>query len=104
MEIIAIEKKAFDALIAESKSLARQVEILSRQCQDKRLQKWLTSEDVCMILKISQRTLQTMRSKHKICFTQLGRKFYYRPEEVELVLKQSGKYYQIKKQGISING
>ena len=27
-----------------------------------------------------------MRSKHKICYAQLGRKFYYRPEEVELVI------------------
>ena len=26
---------------------------------------------------------------------ELGRKFYYRPEEVELVIKQSGKYHNI---------
>ena len=36
-----------------------------------------------------------MRSKHKICYAQLGRKFYYRPEEVELVIRQSGKYHSI---------
>jgi len=95
MEIIVIEKKAFETLLSESQRLARQVEILSQKCQDKRLQKWLTGEDVCDILKISQRTLQTMRSRHKICYAQLGRKFYYRPEEVELVIKQSGKYYNI---------
>lgn len=95
MEIIVIEKKAFETLLSESQQLARQVEILSQKCQDKRLQKWLTGEDVCDILKISQRTLQTMRSRHKICYAQLGRKFYYRPEEVELVIKQSGKYYNI---------
>ena len=95
MEIIAIEKKAFETLLAETQRLTRQVELLSQKCQDKRLQKWLTGEDVCAILKISQRTLQTMRSKHKICYAQLGRKFYYRPEEVELVIKQSGKYNTI---------
>lgn len=95
MDIIVIEKKAFETLLSESQRLARQVEILSQKCQDKRLQKWLTGEDVCDILKISQRTLQTMRSRHKICYAQLGRKFYYRPEEVELVIKQSGKYHNI---------
>ena len=95
MEIIVIEKKAFETLLSESQRLARQVEILSQKCQDKRLQKWLTGEEVCDILKISQRTLQTMRSKHKICYAQLGRKFYYRPEEVELVIKQSGKYNKV---------
>lgn len=95
MEIIVIEKKTFETLLSESQRLARQVEVLSQKCQDKRLQKWLTGEEVCDILKISQRTLQTMRSKHKICYCQLGRKFYYRPEEVKLVIKQSGKYHNI---------
>lgn len=95
MEIIVIEKKTFETLLSETQRLARQVEVLSQKCQDKRFQKWLTGEDVCDILKISQRTLQTMRSRHKICYAQLGRKFYYRPEEVELVIKQSGKYHNI---------
>ena len=95
MEIIVIEKKTFETLLSETQLLARQVEVLSQKCQDKRFQKWLTGEDVCDILKISQRTLQTMRSRHKICYAQLGRKFYYRPEEVELVIKQSGKYHNI---------
>jgi len=95
MEIIVIEKKTFETLLSESQRLAQRVEVLSQKCQDKRLQKWLTGEEVCDILKISQRTLQTMRSKHKICYCQLGRKFYYRPEEVKLVIKQSGKYHNI---------
>ncbi|MBQ8457441.1 MAG: helix-turn-helix domain-containing protein [Prevotella sp.] len=95
MEIIAIEKEAFETLLSESQRLARQVEILSQKCKDKRLQKWLTGEEVCDILKISQRSLQLLRSKHKICYAQMGRKFYYRPEEVELVIKQSGKYHNI---------
>ena len=95
MDIIVIEKKAFEQLLEETQRLAERVELLSRKCQDKRLQKWLTGEEVCAILKISQRSLQTMRSKHKICYYQLGRKFYYRPEEVELVIRQSGKYNSI---------
>ena len=95
MEVITIEKKAFEALLAETNSLIRQVEFLTRRCQDCKLRKWLTSEDVCAILKISQRTLQSMRSKHQICYTQLGRKFYYRPEEVELLFTKSGKYHHV---------
>ena len=61
MEIIAIEKKAFETLLGETQRLTRQVEELGRKCQDKRLQRWLTSEEVCAILKISQRSLQTLR-------------------------------------------
>lgn len=96
MEVITIEKKAFEALLSETNSLVRQVDLLTRICLDRRLQKWLTSEDVCAILKISQRTLQSMRSKHQICYTQLGRKFYYRPEEVELLFLKSGKYHRVQ--------
>ncbi|MBQ3768075.1 MAG: helix-turn-helix domain-containing protein [Prevotella sp.] len=95
MDIVVLEKKAFEQLLTETRQLTQRVELLSRMCEDKRLQKWLTSEDVCDILKISQRSLQAMRSKHKICYTQLGRKFYYRPEELELVIKQSGTYHSI---------
>ena len=95
MDIVVLEKKAFEQLIDETRRLTQRVESLSQKCQDKRLQKWLTGEDVCAILKISSRSLQTMRSKHKICYAQLGRKFYYRPEEVELVIRQSGKYHSI---------
>jgi len=95
MDIVVLEKKAFDQLMDETRQLTQKVELLSHKCQDKRLQKWLTGEEVCAILKISQRSLQTMRSKHKICYAQLGRKFYYRPEEVELVIKQSGKYHSL---------
>ena len=93
MDIVVIERKAFEQLLEETRRLTERVELLSRRCQDKRLQKWLTGEEVCAILKISQRSLQTMRSKHKICYAQMGRKFYYRPEEVELVIRQSGKYH-----------
>ena len=51
MEVITIEKKAFEALLSETNSLVRQVDLLTRICLDRRLQKWLTSEDVCAILK-----------------------------------------------------
>ena len=95
MDIVVLEKKAFEQLLSEVRQLTQRVEQLSRKCQDKQFQKWLTGEEVCAILKISQRSLQTMRSKHRICYAQLGRKYYYRPEEVELVIKQSGKYHHI---------
>ena len=95
MDIVVLEKRAFEQLIDETRRLTQRVESLSRKCQDKQLQKWLTGEDVCAILKIGPRSLQTMRSKHKICYAQMGRKFYYRPEEVELVIRQLGKYHNI---------
>ena len=60
MDIVVLEKSAFEQLLSEVRQLTQRVEMLSRKCQDKRFQKWLTGEDVCEILEISQRSLQTM--------------------------------------------
>lgn len=65
MDIVVLEKSAFEQLLSEVRQLTQRVEMLSRKCQDKRFQKWLTGEDVCEILEISQRSLQTMRSSIK---------------------------------------
>ena len=92
MEVITIERQAFEQLLQEMQLLTARVEMLSRKCQDKKLSKWISNEDVCELLRISPRTLQELRYKHKISSAQIGRKFYYRPEEVELVLCQSGTY------------
>lgn len=92
MEVITIERQAFEQLLQEMQLLTARVEMLSRKCQDKKLSKWISNVDVCELLRISPRTLQELRYKHKISYAQIGRKFYYRPEEVELVLRQSGTY------------
>ena len=50
MDIVILEKSAFEQLLAEVRQLTQRVESLSRKCQDKRFQKWLTGEEVCAIL------------------------------------------------------
>lgn len=40
-------------------------------------------------MRISPRTLQTLRDSRRIAFAQVNRKFYYRPEEVERLLKEA---------------
>lgn len=40
-------------------------------------------------MRISPRTLQTLRDSRKIAFAQVNRKFFYRPEEVERLLKEA---------------
>lgn len=96
MEIIAIERKAFEQLLQEMQLLTARVETLVRKCEDRKRRKWIDGDEVCELLRLSPRSLQELRSKHRIGYVQIGRKFYYRPEEVELVLRQSGKYINNK--------
>ena len=92
MEVITIERNAWEQLLQEMQVLTARVEMLSRKCQDRKLSKWIDNDEVCELLRISPRTLQELRSKHRIGYAQIVRKFYYRPEEVELVSRQQGLY------------
>ena len=93
MEYVIIEKETFERLTAEIRQLSDRVERLDRKSKDRRLSKWLSGEEVCELLHISERTLQTLRSLHKIGYAQVGHKFMYRPDEVELVRKQLSTYF-----------
>ena len=86
MEVVTIEKKTFEAMLTEIATLVRKVDMLCEKCNDKKLPQWLDNEDVCRRLRISPRTLQTLRDTHMIGCTQINRKFFYKPEEVARLL------------------
>ena len=86
MEVVTIEKKTFEAMLTEIATLTRKVDLLCEKCNDKKLPQWLDNEDVCRRLRISLRTLQTMRDTHMIGCTQTNRKFFYKPEEIARLL------------------
>ena len=86
MEVVTIEKKTFEAMLAEIATLVRKVDLLCEKCNDKKLPQWLDNEDVCRRLHISPRTLQTLRDTHMIGCTQINRKFFYKPEEIARLL------------------
>lgn len=86
MEIVIIEKAAFEALLSGVGTLTEKVNALHHRCSDKKMSNWLDGEEVCLLLHISQRTLQTLRDNRLIGFSQINRKFYYKPEEVERLL------------------
>lgn len=86
MEVVTIEKKTFEAMLTEMRSLTEKVYTLQHKCNEKRLAQWLDGQEVCLQLRISPRTLQTMRDNRLIGYTQINRKFYYSSEEVVRLL------------------
>jgi hypothetical protein len=46
---------------------------------------WLDNQDVCQMLNISPRTLQTLRDNGTLAYSQINRKVYYKPEDVESI-------------------
>ncbi len=67
----------------------RRVEGLCAAAGERRLSEWFDGQDVCRILTISKRTLQTYRANGTLPFTRIENKMYYRPADVEKIIRQS---------------
>ena len=55
MEIVSIEKKTFEMMLASFNALSEKVAALRRKSDGGRLERWLTGEEVCGQLRISPR-------------------------------------------------
>ena len=54
--------------------------------EDKKMSEWMDSQDVCVLLNISPRTLQTLRDSGRLAYSQINHKTYYLPEDVGRML------------------
>lgn len=86
MEIVIIEKTAFEMLLEGVKALEYRVRTLAEKGGDRRLAEWMDTEDACRMLRVTPKTLQALRDRHDIAYSQIGRKFYYKPEDVGRLL------------------
>ena len=88
MEVINIEAQTFEAMMNRFEAFIGKVENLCGDHQDKGLHRWLDNQDVCRILNISKRTLQTYRDNGTLAYTQINHKIFYKPEDVESVINK----------------
>lgn len=86
MEITNIETRTYEAMMTRFETFAQRVETLCRNSGDKVLKEWLDNQEVCEILGISKRTLQSYRDNGILQFSQIGHKMFYRSEDVQRVL------------------
>jgi len=56
--------------------------------ENEKFEKWLSSDEVCHLLMISKRTLQTYRDHGTLPFAQIGRKIYYKASDIDEYLNQ----------------
>ena len=86
MEIISIERSTYEELLTSFNSFVTKMKEMASRGNDKKLGDWLDNQDVCQILNISPRTLQTLRDNGTLAYSQINRKVYYKPEDVERIL------------------
>jgi hypothetical protein len=86
MEVISIERSTYEELLTSFNSFVAKMKEMASRGKDKGLGDWLDNQDVCQMLNISPRTLQTLRDNGTLAYSQINRKVYYKPEDVESIL------------------
>lgn len=86
MEIVSIEAKTFEAMFSRFEIFAERLERLCQTYNDKGEKRWMDNQDVCLLLNISPRTLQTLRDNGTLAYSQICHKTYYKPQDVEKIL------------------
>ena len=86
MEIVSIEKKTFEELVARLGQFVKRMDSINRQRGGRRMSEWMDNQDVCRMLNISPRTLQTLRDNGTLAYSQINHKTYYRPEDVQRIV------------------
>ena len=102
MEVISIERNTYEELLTSFNSFVSQMRAMADRGTDKKLGEWLDNQDVCQMLNISPRTLQTIRNNGTLAYSQINRKVFYKPEDVERILcivadrDKNSKLYNLK--------
>ena len=102
MEVISIERSTYEELLTSFNSFVTKMKEMANRGKDKGLGDWLDNQDVCQMLNISPRTLQTLRDNGTLAYSQINRKLFYKSVDVESILHvvagrdKDGKVYNLK--------
>ena len=82
MDLIIFERKAFEEFATKIEQFILRVS----NSPVVKTNNWLDHQDVCQRLKISKRTLQTLRDNGTLAYTKIGNRTYYLPEDVDSII------------------
>ena len=98
MELTVLDIHIVDALCREIREVSGLVsEITAPYKALQQTSKWLDQQEVCQLLGITKRTLQTYRSKGVLRATRINRKNFFKSVDVEALMQTK---LSLKKQGV----
>jgi len=87
MEVITIESQVFKELTSKINTIAKYIVTIQTE-ENNQDNEWVDSYEVCSFLKISERTLQRLRSNGIISYSILSGKTYYTIGEIKRMLNE----------------
>ena len=88
MEVVTIEKRTFSYVCERFTEFAKRIESLC-STHTQKVENWLDSQEVCLLLGVSKRTLQYYRSSGRLAYSQIGSKIYYKTSDIERIIADS---------------
>ena len=86
MGFIVFEEETFNYLDAQLWNFVERIDRVRKRSEDKAMSKWLDTQDVCLMLNICPRTVQTLRDNGTLSYTQISHKTYYKPDDVMAIV------------------
>lgn len=86
MEIISIEAGTFEEMAKRLEYASRLTDDICERHKEKTMGEWMDNQEVCLLLGVSPRTLQTLRDNGTLAYSQISHKVYYRPEDVRQLI------------------
>ena len=87
MEYVAIEKSEYEQLLGTIKKAATEIRAIAEECTIN--SEWIENGELAEMLGLSKRQLQGYRERGVLGFSTIGRKIYYRRDEVERLIKNN---------------
>ena len=101
MEVIAIQKSALDGMKNELKVLLELTQNATQKYTSIfKEEQWLDNQEVCLMMNITKRTLQTYKDKGLLAYSKLNRKNYYKLSDVQALL-EAGQPYNTNDNGFT---
>ena len=88
MELVTMESEVFKTLRAEINEIKERLDDFKKKSETPLSEKWLDNSEVCQVLNISRRLLQTYRDKKILPFTRVGRKILYKASDLDSLLNK----------------
>ena len=87
MEYIAIEKAEYEQLFNSVKKMVADIRTIAEECTIN--SEWIENGELAEMLGLSKRQLQGYREHGVLGFSTIGRKIYYRRDEVARLIKNN---------------
>lgn len=89
MDYLLIETRAYEQIVQRVTALSDLVAALAERQSRSLAGGWLDTQEVCLTLGISKRTLQHYRNSGQIPYSQIGNKIYHPVDAIRKMLRKN---------------